>query len=172
MTESTIVSEACVGDRRWAPRAGVKVQLISAAIVWLVGAVILVTRGAGYLGQQPNWHGWAVGVALMIGVLKSRYLLDRVATKAVARIRERGRACYFGFFSWKSWLLVGVMMGGGITLRNLVANPGAVASGVMGALYLGIGLALILADRVFWRAAVEEFNSGSEVDEAEEGACA
>jgi hypothetical protein len=132
--------------------------MVAAAMVWLIGAMILVSRGSGYLRAQPNWHGWIVGVALMLGVIKSRYLLDRVATKAVTRIRERGRACFFGFFSWRSWLLVGLMMGAGITLRHLVVHPGAVVAGVMGALYLGIGLALIIADRVFWRAVVEEFS--------------
>ena len=158
MNESSIAPDIYPDARRWAPRAGVKTQLIAAAFVWLIGAMILVTRGSGYLSDQPNWHGWAVGVALMIGVVKSRYLLDRVATKAVARIRERGSACFFGFFSWRSWLLVGAMMGAGIALRHLVVHPGAVVAGIMGALYLGIGLALIIADRVFWRAVVEEFS--------------
>jgi hypothetical protein len=50
-----------------------------------------------------------------------------------------------------------LMMGGGITLRHLVVHPGAIGAGIMGALYLGIGSALFIADRVFWHAVVEEF---------------
>lgn len=137
---------------RLVPRTGVRPQLVAAALVWLVGASILLVRGAGYVSER-YWHAWVLGTALALGVIKSRYLLDRVATKAVARIRERGRACFFGFFSVRSWALVALMMGGGIVIRNLVVHPGVIGGGILGALYLGIGTALLIADRVFWTAA-------------------
>jgi hypothetical protein len=94
----------------------------------------------------------AIGLAL--GVMKARLLLDGVATKAVARIRNRGRAHFFGFFSARSWLLVAVMMGGGMLLRRLVVHPDVIGAGIMGAVYIGVGSALLLADRVFWHAAL------------------
>jgi hypothetical protein len=137
---------------RLVPRAGERVQLVAAATVWLVGASILLVRGVGYVSVR-YWHAWALGAALVIGVLKSRLLLDRIARHGVERIHERGRACFFGFFSVKSWAFVGAMMGGGILLRTLVARPGVIGAGIMGALYLGIGSALLIADRIFWRAA-------------------
>jgi hypothetical protein len=142
---------------RWCPRAGVRVQLYSAAAMWLIGASILIVRGVIYVSDRM-WHSWALAAVLAtaIAVPKSRYLLDRVAAKAVARIRARGRACYFGFFSWKSWLLVAFMMGGGIVLRRLVVQPGVIGAGIMGALYLGIGAALLIADRIFWLAALKK----------------
>jgi len=31
-------------------------------------------------------------------------------------------------------------------------HPGQIGAGIMGAIYVGIGAALLLADRVFWRA--------------------
>lgn len=133
------------------PRAGVRAQLFGAAVVWGVGASILIVRGFGYVYDR-YWHAWALAAALAIAVLKSRYLLDRAARKAVARIRERGRACFFGFFSWRTWLLVGVMMGGGIAIRNAIVAPGVIGAGILGAIYLGIGAALAIADRIFWAA--------------------
>jgi len=136
---------------RFAPRAPVRVQLAAAAVLWAVGASILIVRGLGYVSGR-YWHAWILAVALALGVLKARYLLDRVATKAVARIRQRGSACFFGFFSLRSWALVGLMMGGGILIRNLVVRPDAIGAGILGALYLGIGSALVIADRVFWHA--------------------
>lgn len=145
MTQDTFLS-------RFTPRSGTRAQLFSAAVVWAVGATILILRGIGYVHDR-HWHAWALGAALVLGVVKARYLLDGVANKAVARVFVRGRACYFGFFSWKSWLLVGLMMGGGITLRHLIVHPGVVGAGIMGALYIGIGTALALADRIFWTAA-------------------
>ncbi len=155
MTDSTndITAATPRSGSRFTPRAGVKVQLAAAALMWMVGAGILLVRGTGYVSGR-YWHAWVLGIALALGVVKSRYLLDRIATKAVARIRQRGRACFFGFFSARSWGLVALMMGGGILIRNLVVHPGVIGAGILGALYIGIGTALLIADRVFWLALI------------------
>lgn len=153
---------------RLTPRAGVRPQLFSAALVWAIGGVILVVRGAMYLVNRAAPHAWllGLGLALIIAVPKSRYVMGRVARKAVARILHRDHACYFGFFSWKSWLFVLAMMGGGIMLRKAVGvGLGDVGSGIMGALYLGIGSALLFADRIFWFAAIRSLRESiSEVE--------
>lgn len=131
---------------------GVRTQLVTAAMMWLIGASILLVRGLGYI-EGRSWHAWALAVGLALGVLKSRYLLERVAASAVARIRTRGRAFFLSFFSLRSWALVAVMMGGGIAIRQLVVAPGQIGAGILGAVYIGVGTALVLADRVFWHAA-------------------
>jgi len=129
----------------------IRIQLIAAAAMWLIGASILLFRGIGYM-QGRYWHAWVLAIGLALGVTKARLLLDGVATKAVARIRLRVNGSVFGFFSVKSWLLIGLMMGGGIALRHIVVHPGQIGAGIMGALYVGVGTALLVADRVFWRA--------------------
>jgi len=129
----------------------IRIQLAAAALMWLIGASILLIRGIGYV-QGSHWFTWILALGLALGVLKSQLLLVRVANKAVVRIQGRANANVLGFFSAKSWMLIAVMMGGGIALRHLVVHPGAIAAGIMGAIYVGIGTALLLADRVFWRA--------------------
>jgi hypothetical protein len=135
------------GVRRFTPRAGQRVQLFSAAAMWAIGAMILLVRGVGFL--HDNWYAALLALAIVLGLVKSRYLLDRVARKAVLRIHERGRACYFGFFSWKSWLFVVVMMGGGILLRR-----SGLPRDFLAVLYVGVGTGLALADRIFWQALI------------------
>jgi hypothetical protein len=137
---------------RSAFRSGVQTQIVSAAAMWLIGASILIVRGLDYI-QGRSWHAWALALGLSLGVLKSRYLLERVAAKAVERIRERGPAFFLSFFSLRSWALVALMMGGGIWLRSLVVADDQIGAGIMGAVYVGVGTALLLADRVFWHAA-------------------
>jgi len=152
MTPSDTAPEPSAPGNRFTPRASARAQMFGAAIVWMVGASILIVRGLGYV-QGRYWHAWVLAAALAIAVVKSRYLLDRVARKAVVRIIERDRACFFGFFSVKAWAFVALMMGGGITLRHLIVKPDVIGAGILGAAYLGIGTALALADRIFWHAA-------------------
>jgi hypothetical protein len=109
---------------RFTPRAGVRVQLFAAALVWLVGLSFLLVRGVLFVevpGPHSHFSYWIVPiamVAIVIGIIKARFILIRYAEKAVARIRGRGHACFFGFFAPASWLFVLVMMGGGIALRH------------------------------------------------------
>ena len=136
---------------RLLPRAGTRVQLVAAAAMWLIGASILLTRGIGYIHGR-HWHAWALAAGLTLGVTKSRLLLDGVGRRAVARIRDRGHASFLGFFSLQAWGLIALMMSGGILLRQLFVHPGQVGAGILGAVYIGVGTALLLADRIFWRA--------------------
>jgi len=150
--------------RRWrdriTPRAGVRLQLFSAALIWLVGVGFLLVRGVLFIESPGSgWHFsyWIVPiaiVAIVLGIIKARYILIRYATKAVARIRRRGHACYFGFFSLKSWLFVIVMMGGGILLRHSALIHYVWGRAFLSILYIAVGSALAIADRIFWIAAL------------------
>lgn len=155
MTDARHEEERRARSHGWWPTASVRAQLLAGALMWLIGASILLVRGFGYI-QGRSWHAWALSAGLILGVLKSRYMLEGVATKAVARVNERGRAWFFGFFSARSWLLVAIMMGGGMLLRRIIVHPDQVGAGIMGAVYIGVGSALLLADRMFWHAAIRD----------------
>ena len=77
--------------QRYKPRTTVKVQLILAAAMWTVAACILGFRAVGWLiGTPLALPLWVA--ALILGELKARYIMDRVATNAIVRIRKRGDA--------------------------------------------------------------------------------
>jgi hypothetical protein len=140
----------------WWPRASTRVQLYSAAIIWGVGAAILLVRGVLFL--HDRWAAALIALALLVGIAKERYILNRYARKAVRRIHERGTAFFFGFFSVKSWLFIVVMMGGGIMLRHsILADPSdkiAWGRDALAVLYVAVGTALAYADRIYWAAAL------------------
>ncbi|MEA5076214.1 MAG: hypothetical protein VB139_07685 [Coriobacteriia bacterium] len=144
------------------PRADVRTQLVAGAVMWLIGSSILLVRGTAYIHGR-SWHAWALAAGLALGVIKSRYMLEGVAERAVDRIRARGHAWLPGFFSLRSWGLVALMMGGGILLRRLVVAPDQVGAGILGAIYIGIGAALLLADRVFWHAVFGRSRNGATI---------
>jgi hypothetical protein len=145
---------------KFTPRLGPRAQLYAAAVVWLVGTGFLLVRGVLFVelpGPGVHISNWILPVALVavvLGVLKARYVLIRYADKAVHRIGVRGHACFFGFFSVKSWLFVVVMMGGGIMLRHSpLIDPwwGRVTLSIV---YIAVGTSLAIADRIFWRGAI------------------
>lgn len=155
--------------KKLSPPASERAQLLAAAAMWAIGASILLIRGLDYVHDR-SWHAGVLAIGLALGVVKSRVLLDRVARKAIARIHVRGRAHFLGFFSARSWALIALMMGGGILLRRLVVHPDVVGAGIMGAIYIGVGTALVLADRLFWLAVFRPRTSDPRHDAAREPA--
>jgi len=145
---------------RFTPRAGVRVQMFSAALLWLVAVGFLLVRGVLFIevpGPHSHFSYWIVPiaiVALVIGIIKARFILIRYASKAVARIQRRGHACYFGFFAPTSWLFVLVMMGGGMLLRHSALVNYEWGRVFLSTLYIAVGTALAIADRIFWIAAL------------------
>jgi hypothetical protein len=145
---------------RFTPRAGARAQLYAAALVWLVGTSFLLVRGVLFVevpGPDGHFSYWIlpiVLVAVVLGVIKARFILIRYATKAVARIEAREHACFFGFFSIKSWLFVLVMMGGGILLRHSPLIDPWWGRVTLSIIYIAVGTALAIADRIFWLGAV------------------
>lgn len=140
----------------WWPRASVRVQLVSAAVLWLIGASVLLIRGIAFL--HDRWIPLIIAVAVLIGLAKERYILNNYARKAVARIHTRGKAFYLGFFSVTSWLFIAAMMGGGILLRMspLASKSDVIPWGrdVLAILYVAVGTALLMGDRIYWQAAL------------------
>ena len=146
------------GRRRLVPHAGIRVQLVAAALMWLVGTSILLVRGVMYIVAPDEFErfGWWIVlfalVAVAIGLVKARLILIRYAKKAVTRIRTRGHASFFGLFAPSSWVFIIVMMGGGVLLRHSALVDYWWGRTFLGVLYVAVGTALAIADVVFWRA--------------------
>ncbi len=144
--------------RRLVPHAGIRVQLVAAALLWLVGTSILLVRGVMYIvapEEYARFGYWIVLIALVavaIGLVKARFILIKYANKAVLRIRTRGHASFFGLFAPSSWLFIVVMMGGGVLLRQSALVDSWWGRTLLGIVYIAVGTALAIADVVFWRA--------------------
>ena len=132
------------GLRSIKPGVNRKVHLIAAALLWTVVGTVLILRGLRWINPVEN--GWFVPAALAIGTLKSVFVLDKSARRGVKRIvKMSDDTCLGAVYSWKTWILVVIMITSGILLRTIF-EPGK----YIGTLYCAIGWALLLSSRFGW----------------------
>ncbi len=122
------------------------VHLFAAPFLWTTIGGMLIYRGYGWI--EPDSRILFLFLAFLIGSFKSLFVLDKVAAKTIRRIVTfQDDTCLGAVFSWKTWLLVGLMMSCGVLLRTFF-TPGT----ILGAGYCAIGWALFLSSRHGWLA--------------------
>ena len=124
------------------PAVNKEVLLFLAGFVWFgVGAMLLFLSFFWLNAFQV--HGsvlfCAIGVAIAIVVHHFGFL--KIVDKNLGRILPmEGTKCIFSFITWKSYIIVAVMVAMGTLLRH---SP--IPKPYLSMLYIGIGLALILS---------------------------
>ena len=130
---------------RCKPGVSVRTHLFLAGLIWSIVGFFLLTNGIVFILLAEKM--WLVPLGVVLGTVKTLFVLDRVARKNIVRIKEFGeKVCIGSVYSWKTWLLVAAMIGLGRFLRATVL-PGE----IVGLLYTAVGWALLLASRLMWR---------------------
>jgi hypothetical protein len=129
---------------RLKPGVSQRVHLLLAASLWTGIGIMLIVRGVGWLVGSA-WI-WLIIPALALGTLKSLYILDRTAKRSLDRIlRLADGTCLGAVYSFKTWMVVLLMMAAGYTLRH-----STLPRSLLGTLYITIGWALLLSSRHAW----------------------
>ena len=124
------------------PAVDKSVLLFLAGLMWVgVGTMLLFLSytwlDAFHAPGSFLFEGIGVAAALVIhhfGFLK-------IVDKNLGRILPmEGKRCVFSFLSWKSYLMIGLMIAMGVLLRH-----SAIPKRYLSILYTGIGLALVLS---------------------------
>ena len=89
-------------------------------MLWTLAGVLLCTRATIWLNAFPLAAEVALeAVSIGIAVATYSFMFFKVVQKNIDRIgRLPERACLFAFTSWQGYLMIGLMMTIGITLRN------------------------------------------------------
>lgn len=134
---------------RYKPAVSCRTHLLAAAILWTVVGAVLACIGVRFTFMGDARVALVVLVcAAAAGILKALFVLGRTANRAIDRILVRGDGrCLGGFFSWKTWLFVLLM----VTLGRLLRSNG-VTPLLIGFIYTAVGTALLVASRHFWMA--------------------
>ena len=138
------------------PAATKEVLLFLAAFMWLGVGTMLLCLSFFWL-KAFHVHGsvlyCATGVSAALLVHHFGFL--KIVDKNLGRILlMEGKRCVFSFMPWKSYVIVAVMAAMGTLLRH---SP--IPKTYLSALYIGIGLALILSSIRYLRALVGQIRN-------------
>jgi hypothetical protein len=131
--------------------------LFLAGLLWSVVGLMLCRLAYQWLAAgQWRWAEATGLLGIVLAFVAHRFCFSRLAFKNINRLcMLEEKTCIFAFQKWKSYLLVGVMVGLGFELRHsLIPKP------YLAILYITIGGALLLSSLHYygclWRMVVRK----------------
>jgi hypothetical protein len=100
--------------------------LLIAGCAWSIAGGILISRSLVYLIGVNNHLALEIALGIAFGIVFYLVLFTRISKKHITRINliTIDNPCFFSFFNFRSYLLMAIMISGGITLRlSGLVNP-------------------------------------------------
>jgi len=138
-----------IDTSKFFPQVGTRGQLLFAAILWLIGAGMILRFAMIYLTQVGSEHWWVPPLGLLLGIIKAYWLMIPSAANSIARMNKQGKTWLFNSFSLRTYLIVGGMIILGILLRTLGPTDLLGYQMFLAVAYLTIGIGLFMSDGVF-----------------------
>ena len=124
------------------PAVPKSVLLFLAGFAWFCVGIMLLVFACRWLSDANGIRGFIYfGLGFAAALLVHRFGFQKIAAKNINRLLPLSeRRCVFSFFTWKSYLLIAVMVVMGRLLRS-----SAFPKPYLAVLYIAIGLALIIS---------------------------
>lgn len=127
-----------------------KVLPVIAGVMWAGVGIMLSIWAYHWLSVYKGspWLFAASGV--VVALLVHRFGFSKIVFKNLGRIEHLPeKPCVFSFISWKSYLIIIIMVSMGITLRH-----SSLPKQYLSIIYIGIGVALFLSSIRYFRVPV------------------
>jgi hypothetical protein len=133
------------------PAVEKKYLIMLAGIVWCGVGIMLISFAVSWLnkydGKGTGWY-YLAGFAAAMPIHHFGFL--RLADKNIERLMAvEGKKCLFSFITWKSYLIIIIMVSMGIALRR-----SSLPKQYLSILYNGIGLGLFLSGTRYFRKSI------------------
>ena len=138
---------------KYKPAARKSVRLFLAGVLWIGVGSMLTCLAIAWLLHAPAGHRYLfAGSGVVLALLIHHFGFLKIVDKNLARILPGDdRQCVFSFMSWKSYVIILVMITLGTILRH-----SSIPKAYLSILYTGIGLALILSSVRYLRLFLKE----------------
>lgn len=135
------------GIDRFKPAVRRNTLLFASAGLWTAIGLLLLAKGLYRWYQIPVHYPSIIAAGILIGSIKSLWILDKSARRGIDRILDfDDSTCLGAVYSIKTWILVLCMMGLGVILRNSFLPMSLLCF-----IYFTIGWALLFSSRLAWR---------------------
>lgn len=142
-----------MNPQRLKPAAGKRILVFLAGFVWICAGTVLLSFSATWLeGFTADGSLKFTGAGILLALVIHHFGFLRVVNKNLGRLLPVNEPkCIFSFISWKSYLIIAVMVSLGVLLRHSpIPRP------LLSILYTGIGLALILSSFKYLRICLQD----------------
>ncbi len=121
--------------------------LVLAGLMWSAVGILLCSYAVNWVTHPATFIALALGfLGLAISVAVNRWGFSKLAHKNIDRILAYNeRACAFAFQAWKGYLIIAIMMTGGILLRH-----SSIPRPYLAVVYAAIGAALLQASMHYY----------------------
>jgi hypothetical protein len=128
--------------RKLTPRADKRILVLLAGLMWCGVGVLLISYAITWLSLcTPKQQYIFYGIGFLAAMPVHHFGFLRIADKNLKRLLPlTEKKCLFSFMTWKSYIIVLVMVSMGIALRH-----SSIPKRYLSILYNGIGLALFLS---------------------------
>jgi hypothetical protein len=142
---------------KFKPAVNKSFLLFLSGLMWFCVGIMLNSFAVHWLITYGNNYAYLfAGIGFMAALIIHHYGFLKLADKNLGRISfMKEKPCVFSFMSWKSYIIVAVMVTMGITLRH-----SSIPKQYLSMLYIGIGLALILSSIRYFRVLISELRRG------------
>ncbi len=128
--------------RKFTPAVDKRVMVLIAGLMWCGVGIMLIRYAVSWLsllrtGKQAVFYLIGFSVAVPIHIFGFSKIADKNLNRLLPLTKKK---CLFGFMTWKSYIIVVVMVSMGITLRH-----SSLSKPYLSIVYNGIGLALFLS---------------------------
>ena len=128
---------------KYKPAVSRRTLLLIAGCAWTTAGGILITRALVQLIIMRHYLWIEIVIGLVCGMAFYLLLFARISKKHISRITliKTDNPCFFSFFNFRSYLMMIIMITGGITLRKMdVLNRD-----VLWTFYLTMGIPLLVS---------------------------
>jgi len=135
------------------PAVNKEVLLFLAGFMWFgVGTMLLFLSFSWLKAFQVHGSFMYCAIGVAVALLVHHFGFLKIVDRNLGRILPmEGTRCIFSFMTWKSYIMVAVMIAMGTLLRH---SP--IPKPYLSILYIGIGLALILSSIRYLRALMRQ----------------
>jgi hypothetical protein len=134
--------------QKYKPAVPRRTLLLIAGCAWTIAGGILISRALVQLISMNDHLVLEILAGLVFGTGFYILLFARISKKHVSRILliEIDNPCFFSFFNLRSYILMAIMITGGITLRKL----DVINRDVLWTFYLTMGIPLLISAYRFY----------------------